>query len=616
MTVTPLSTRVRNLEAFLGKFVPVPNEWLEEDAGVDGGLNPVFCDNYDTLVNAWRKSLKWTDGLDVALSVMLASVTSTKSVGEQLWIKIIGPPSCLHGDTPIYDPTDNTTKTVRERWEEKSCFHVYSRTEEGCVVIAEAYPPVQKEKAQIYDVTFESGKVLKVTAGHQFWNGVSYVALHTISDELLSSDAYQLPTISAHDLLAHISGVPRLIGIPSGYLDGCSRDLHQCDEQLQLEEGNGPISLTGAIVSVKPCVVDNYYDFHVPVQNNYWAEGVFHHNSGKTTLLEGLAVNRKFVLSKSTIRGFHSGYKTPDGEDHSLIVQVRDKTLATKDGDTLLKAPNLREILAEARDIYDMTSRTHYRNSMSNDYSGIRMTWILCGTAALREIDESELGARFIDCVIMEDIDEDFEDDVNWRAANQENNNMALESDGDSTNQYSPALVEAMQLTGGYVEYLRNNAQNLLKNVSMSEAALRRCTILGKFIAFMRARPSKSARDDNGSREFSPRLVKLMVRVSKCMAVVLNKNEVDDEVMLRVTKVAMDTSRGQSLKIIEHLAKAEHGMERKGLATLMNRTEPKISELLRFLKQIGAVTVGEVQKKLKWSLSERMKQLYQHVEGD
>jgi len=34
---------------------------------------------------------------------------------------------------------------------------------------------------------------------------------------------------------------------------------------------------------------DHYFDFHVPVFNNYWAEGLWHHNSGKSTILSAIS---------------------------------------------------------------------------------------------------------------------------------------------------------------------------------------------------------------------------------------------------------------------------------------------------------------------------------------
>jgi len=44
-------------------------------------------------------------------------------------------------------------------------------------------------------------------------------------------------------------------------------------------------SLTStSIKEITEVCKEKYYDFHVPVYNNYWSGGVFHHNCGKTTL--------------------------------------------------------------------------------------------------------------------------------------------------------------------------------------------------------------------------------------------------------------------------------------------------------------------------------------------
>ena len=266
-----LQRRLTAVCGLLARLHPVPLAWLTRKANgqtaSDGGaLLTLPCTHYRDMIGSWRKALKWTDGLDHALSVMLASITSTKSIGDQLWIKVIGPAAC-----------------------------------------------------------------------------------------------------------------------------------------------------------------------------------------GKSTLCEALSVSQEYVFAKSTIRGFHSGYvgeNNKAGQDHSLIPLIRDKTLVTKDGDTLLQSPNLNQILSEARDLYDGTSRTHYRNATSRDYSGIRMTWILCGTSSLRAIDSSELGERFLDCVIMDTIDNQMEDEILWRVVNRAQRNVCIESDGEAASQYARELALAMQLTG------------------------------------------------------------------------------------------------------------------------------------------------------------------------
>lgn len=398
------------------------------------------CESYKTMIDAWQKALKWTEGLDHALSVMLASVASTKSVGDQLWIKVIG----------------------------------------------------------------------------------------------------------------------------------CA-------------------------------------------------------SSGKSTLCEAISVNKEFVFAKSTIRGFHSGYVL-DGsqsEDHSLIARLYGKTLVTKDGDTLLQSPNLQQILAEARDIYDGTSRTHYRNAMSKDYEGLRMTWLLCGTSSLRLIDHSELGERFLDCVLMDEIDDELEDEVLLRVADRSDRNLSIESDGEAARQYDPELVTAMRLTGGYVGHLRRNASDALSMIENSKDMRLRCAKLGKFIAFMRARPSYH-QEEAAEREFAARLVSQLIRLAKCLALVFNKTDVDDYVMDRVKRVAMDTGRGMTMDMMNYLHDNPEGSGVRSIAVTNNLSSDKVSRLLRFLRQIYAVEQFEGEKVkgvamsggVRWRLTRRMRELYEEVTSD
>jgi GTPase SAR1 family protein len=421
---------------------PIPESWAAKGRrpGTTGNvMECVECTEYKTVINAWRKAVKWIDGLDHAFAAMLACTLSTRVVGVQLWIKIIGPASC-----------------------------------------------------------------------------------------------------------------------------------------------------------------------------------------GKTTLCEAISLNKERTLAKSVIRGFHSGYKSggdEDEEDNSLLVDVNGKTLITKDGDTLLTSPNLSQILSEARDIYDTTSRTHYRNKMGKEYTGVRMTWLLCGTSSLRSIDSSELGERFLDVVVMEDIDEEIEDEILWRVVNQEERNMCVEADGAMDKNYSPEMMQAMQLSGGYVGYLCDNAADLLSQVNMDDKQKHLCTRLGKFVAYMRARPSEK-QSEVTEREFAPRLVSQLTRLTKCLAVALNKNNVDDEIMTRVTRVAMDTSRGLVLDICRYLYKSQGtGLESRNIAVEINTTEENAKKLLRFLRGLKAVTSfttktprGKISAP-KWKLTEGMENLYREVMG-
>lgn len=365
-----------------------------------------------------------------------------------------------------------------------------------------------------------------------------------------------------------------------------------------------------------------------------WLQVISPPSTGKTVLCEALSVNRKFVKAVSTLRGFHSGYQTDaDGtEDHSLVSKIYDMTLITKDGDTLLKSPNLDQILSEARDVYDGASRTSFRNKRSKDYTGIRMTWLLCGTSSLRTMDSSELGERFLKCVIMDGIDEELEDDIVWRVVNRAHRNMSFEADGTFESQHDEDAVDMMQLAGGYVGYLRTNARDLASQVTFSEERLRECGKLGRFVSYMRARPSKT-QDEVADREMPARLAEQLTRLAHCLAVVLNRTEVDDEVMRRVKKIAVDTAAGVTLDLARSLIRKDRkvdvtGKEGKDVKYLVATTpsistEGKCRDLLRFLRKIGATDLREVEAtsqsglghRPRWVLTDRVRKLVEEVYG-
>lgn len=349
-----------------------------------------------------------------------------------------------------------------------------------------------------------------------------------------------------------------------------------------------------------------------------WVKIIGPASCGKSTLCEAVSVNKKYVLAKSTIRGFHSGYRVQgnEGKDNALIAQVNGLALVTKDGDTLLQSPNLPQILSEARDVYDCVSRTHYRNALSKDYEGIRMAWILCGTNSLRGIDTSELGQRFLDCVIMEDIDEEQEDEVLWRVANKSAEQSCREIlEGESTSQQSEEMTECMQLTSGYIDWLKKETGRKLSEIEFSDEAKRVCIRIGKFVAFMRARPSK-INTEKASREFAARLVSQHTRYARCLALVLNKPSIDREILDRVTQIGLDTARGILLDITRLLfVSGEEGKQVRAIHLLSNgsATEPELRSYIRFMQQIGIVELASTKKPDRWRLTPRMEDLCERL---
>lgn len=350
-----------------------------------------------------------------------------------------------------------------------------------------------------------------------------------------------------------------------------------------------------------------------------WIKLIAPPSSGKSVLCEAVSVNKRFVLPKSTLRGFHSGYDDGSGENHSPLLSMKNKTLVIKDGDTLLQAPNLGQILSEARDIYDRVSRSSYRSKQSMDHEGLNITIILAGTSSLYQLDQSELGARFLDCVVVDKVGEDMEREISMRVAYQAAREMVHQVNGKAESADGPEMLEAKRMTGGYIDFLRENATVLLEEVAsnVSDAALEGIVDLASFVAFMRAAPSVR-QSKTAEKELPFRLTKQLTRLSMCLAVVLNRKEVDGEVMRRVRAVALDTSRGRNLAIAHQLWKNPDGLSSPTLAEFSAEKVEDVRHLLRYLSKIGAVkitqkTVGRIRQQGAWQMTDRLRNLYRRV---
>jgi len=130
-----------------------------------------------------------------------------------------------------------------------------------------------------------------------------------------------------------------------------------------------------------------------------WVKMIGPAGSGKSTILKAISACDRVVL-RSTLTGLFSGH-TKDGEeeneDHSLIPIITGNMLGVKDADALLQQPNIARIMSEFRDFYDKDSSTQYRTGKHHDYQNRRCTVTLCGTNALRKLDNNFLGERFMD---------------------------------------------------------------------------------------------------------------------------------------------------------------------------------------------------------------------------
>lgn len=352
-----------------------------------------------------------------------------------------------------------------------------------------------------------------------------------------------------------------------------------------------------------------------------WLRLISPASSGKSVLCEALSVSKRFILPKSTLRPIYSGFKTgkDDNEDNSIMPELRGKTLVVKDCDPLLQSNQLGVILGQLRDLYDGAGRSHYNNRMSKNYENWRFTVIIGGTKNIAKLDRSELGERFVDCIMIEDMDQGLERDIRRSVALRAFRECKTIVNGVPESTKTKELIKAYKKTGGFIEYLRENADRLVNNVEEDEEALYLISDWAALVTYMRCKMPLEARGQveiEPQRELPFRLTSQYSRLAVCLAAVLGKSSLDDSVMKRVKKSILDTSKGVNLQITRLLYSNPLGMELAHLAILLNETAEKMAKILRFLVRIEVVesvkTVRHINQTM-WRLTPVVRSLYETI---
>jgi len=328
-----------------------------------------------------------------------------------------------------------------------------------------------------------------------------------------------------------------------------------------------------------------------------WLRVIGPPGSGKTTLAECLSPARDYVYPVSSITGLHSGFTEgrsakARAEDNSLVPKMDRKTTIIKDGDTLLNAPNRDKILAELRDLYDGTSRASYRNKVAHDYESLRMTFVLCATDEIRNLNRTHLGERFLDCEILGE-----EDQTPFLQAafnNTANQILSFLEDNQTTNK----MLTLKQASFGFVNHLKGELIQSAR-ITVPEKVDHKIQALGQTVSFCRAqvKRDKSEIAYRPRVELATRLTAQFTKLAICLAIVLGKSKVDADCLRIVRKIGLDTGYGFQFEIIRLLMKYKDGLSCGQIATALGLGKSSIERYTADMRELSILERKEVPNK-------------------
>jgi len=280
--------------------------------------------------------------------------------------------------------------------------------------------------------------------------------------------------------------------------------------------------------------------------------------AAKSTIAECFAEIPDLVHPISKFTGIVSGWGSVTN-DQQLASKLNGKCLMVKDADPLMQMTNLHEIEAELRDgLGDAVIRATYKTGRELEIRTL-FTCILFGTKSLKGMDNTLLGARYLDVTIhdrntptrgivkhaIKSQGVSIIDQLTRNLENGQNDNKRTSNDNGSTiinascnrndpisnteTKRKPIIVKLAPKTIGFIQHKKKYIDSGKVDIKYPNAVQEeRIYAMGELISFLRAKPDRTKTGDLKYRiekELSTRLGELLIRLYLFLQIVINDHE-------------------------------------------------------------------------------------------
>lgn len=180
-------------------------------------------------------------------------------------ICLSGPAGCVAGDTKLFDPITGDEPTFR--WLTENRVRPWVQTLHGPVL---ADVPFMKGTAELFRVELTNGHYADATADHLFLSDRRWAYTGSLAPGSLL-------------LSSSLEDVHRWKQTTEDCRDDCCRYPHQYGAPpRQVSKVCLNRSELVPVKQITSLGVHDFYDLHVPGEEHYWAQGMWHHNTGKS----------------------------------------------------------------------------------------------------------------------------------------------------------------------------------------------------------------------------------------------------------------------------------------------------------------------------------------------